>query len=382
MAHTYSFQKSGSLHSPALIYYRDIIASNIQKAINAAQGAEHLWPHIKSHKMADVIRMSMTFGITHFKCATISEAETAASCHTPHIMLAYPLVGPNISRFIQLAEAFPQTHFYAIGDNLEMLSYLGKEASTSASLKNIDVFIDINTGMNRTGVPLSSVNDFYNSCLSINGISIVGIHCYDGNRTESDCVERKKEVTAFNSELRNLIQSMREKNSNSFILVIGGSPSFHCHTSFWLTENVTPSNTLLYFSPGTIFIYDYGYQKKYPDLPYIPAASILTRVISHPSDGIFTLDCGYKSIAADPTGSRGMLLGVSHYEEMFQSEEHWTFRMKSGFERERPPIGKELFIIPTHICPTSALYPEAIVIEKGEVIPSWPVSARNRKITY
>ena len=142
MAHTYSFQKSGSLHSPALIYYRDIIASNIQKAINAAQVAEHLWPHIKSHKMADVIRMSMTFGITHFKCATISEAETAASCHTPHIMLAYPLVGPNISRFIQLAEAFPQTHFYAIGDNLEMLSYLGKEASTSATLKNIDVLVD------------------------------------------------------------------------------------------------------------------------------------------------------------------------------------------------------------------------------------------------
>ena len=105
-------------------------------------------------------------------------------------------------------------------------------------------------------------------------------------------------------------------------------------------------------------------------------------MISNPCEGTFSLDLGYKGIAADPAGIRGQLLGIENYEEMFQSEEHWTFRMKSGHEDECPKVGEELFVIPTHICPTSALYPSVIVVANSEIVGEWEVTARNRKITY
>lgn len=73
---------------------------------------------------------------------------------------------------------------------------------------------------------------------------------------------------------------------------------------------------------------------------------------------------------------------MDNYEECFQSEEHWTFRMKKGYEKERPPIGKELFLLPTHICPTSALYNHAIVIDNKHIVAQWPVTARNRFLLY
>lgn len=369
-AYPYSFAGSERVITPALVYYKELLRKNLETAIEMAHGAGHLWPHIKSHKMADVIRLSMEYGITRFKCATIAEAEVAASCNATDIILAYPLVGPNIDRFFHLVHAFPETHFYAIGDNLEMLTLLGNKAVSLGT--SADFLADVNLGMNRTGVPLADLQEFCDSCSHIDGLTLKGLHCYDGHRTEHDLEERKKAASSIDETLQSVLKSIQEKTPSCTIVVLGGSPSFPCHTDF-------PD---AYFSPGTLFIYDYGYSRKFPDLDYTPAAAVLTRVISNPDTGIFSLDLGYKGIAADPEGTRGLLLGIDNCEELFQSEEHWTFRMKPGHEDECPKVGEEYFVIPTHICPTSALYPSVTVVEDGRIADNWTVSARNRKITY
>lgn len=369
MNDSYSFAGACDLISPALIYYRDLIQKNMQKAIRSAHGAERLWPHVKSHKMADMIRLSIQHGITRFKCATIAEAEIAASCGSAHVVVAYPLTGPNIPRFVKLTEAYPKTQFYAIGDNLEMLARLGNYAESSG--KDVEVLADVNPGMDRTGVPLADLVCFCQACAKLPGITLRGLHCYDGNRTEHEYDIRKKRSEETDAALQAVFYGLQQEIPSCTVIILGGTPSFPCHTDF-------PG---AFFSPGTLFIYDYGYSRKYPDLPYTPAAAILTRVVSHPQKGIFTLDLGYKGIAADPEGSRGKLLGVEHCEELFQSEEHWVFRMKPGYEDERPGIGTELFVIPTHICPTSALYSEAVIVDEGNITACWRVSARDRKIT-
>ena len=71
---TYHFQGEEMVPSPALIYYRDGIEKNINHAIAMAGGADRLWPHVKSHKMAEVVKMQVEMGIKRFKCATIVEA--------------------------------------------------------------------------------------------------------------------------------------------------------------------------------------------------------------------------------------------------------------------------------------------------------------------
>ena len=366
---SYSFIGSETLITPSLIYYKELIQKNIKKAIEMARGADHLWPHIKSHKMAEIVNMSISLGIMRFKCATIAEAEMVANCGASHIVVAYPLIGPNIKRFLTLSKSYPNTHFYAVGDDFKMISLLGESAYASSS--NVNFLIDVNMGMNRTGVPLHRVIDFFHSIRSLKGINVCGLHCYDGDRTEHELNERKMRAASLDKELLTIYNQLIELDSNSSLIIMGGSPSFPCHLDF-------PG---AFFSPGTLFIYDYGYAKKFPDLEYTPAAAILTRVISTPSPGVFSLDLGYKGIASDPPGIRGIILNFENYEELFQSEEHWTFRMKPGHENECPKVGTEFLVIPTHICPTSALYPNAYVIENGNVVDNWEVSARNRKIT-
>jgi D-serine deaminase-like pyridoxal phosphate-dependent protein len=148
---------------------------------------------------------------------------------------------------------------------------------------------------------------------------------------------------------------------------MGGTPTFSCHRE---TEGV-------FLSPGTFFVQDYGHSSKYSDLDFTPGAAILSRVVSRPKDGFFTLDTGSKAIATDPA-DRGVIADLPDAKPVFQSEEHWVWNLEG---REPPPIGKVLYILPTHICPTSALYPGVVVVKNGKQTDYWEVGARNRKIS-
>jgi D-serine deaminase-like pyridoxal phosphate-dependent protein len=65
---------------------------------------------------------------------------------------------------------------------------------------------------------------------------------------------------------------------------------------------------------------------------------------------------------------------------LFQSEEHWVFSLPEG--EGLPKIGSVCYVLPVHICPTSALYQEILAVRNGQVESVWQVSARNRRITY
>ena len=363
----YTLENTGNLISPALIYYKDIILDNTKRIIKMAGSPEKLWPHVKSHKTPGLISMQLALGIDKFKCATIAEAEMTASCGAKKIILAYPLIGPNISRYLHLVKAFPETIFYAIGDNLDQLSILAKEASGMGM--NVNVLVDVDIGMHRTGVPLDSLETFYERSSFFKGISLRGLHCYDGQCKDPDLDKRKAMALGYDRQVLEIKKSLEQKGLECEIMVMGGTPSFPCRAG----------KEPFFLSPGTLFIGDWGYYANLPDLAFTPGAVLFTRVVSQ-GRNTFTLDLGSKGIATDPPGVRGIITGLKEAEPLFQSEEHWVFSLPEN--TALPAIGSEFYVIPTHICPTSALYPEILVAEGGKITESWQVSARNRKIKF
>lgn len=366
----YLLEDPESIASPAFIYYRDILLENTRRAIALAGGADRLWPHIKTHKTAAFTRLQMELGVGRFKCATIAEAEMLAQAGAGEILLAYPLVGPNIRRYIRLAGMYPELHFYAIGDDEAQLAALG-ECAARAGMR-MDVLLDINMGMNRTGVVYEEAVARYAACAALRGISMVGLHCYDGHHSMPEEDIRAAKVREASDRISGIQQALREQGLSCGIVIVGGTPSFPCHAK---------GERGWYLSPGTIFVFDAGYAATVQELELAPGAAVLTRVISHPNTGLFTLDLGSKGIAADPPGARGVIIGLEHARPVAQSEEHWVFAMPAGREEERPPIGDVRYVIPTHICPTSALYPSILVAEEGYIVDEWEVTARNRKLT-
>ena len=74
MSDWFHVANSADIPSPALLVYPERIRENVRRMIGIAGGAETLRPHMKTHKMPEVIRLQIKLGITRFKCATIAEA--------------------------------------------------------------------------------------------------------------------------------------------------------------------------------------------------------------------------------------------------------------------------------------------------------------------
>ena len=366
----YDFSGAAQCLSPALIFYPEQIRANTLRAIEMAGGPERLWPHMKTHKCPQVLQLLKGLGISRCKCATIAEAEVAAEAGLADILLAYPLVGPNIARFLSLQIAFPAQRFWAIGDDLGQLRDLG-EASLAIGIRT-RLLIDVDLGMHRTGVPLEGLEAFYRSAARLPGLALCGLHCYDGHNTASELSERLQQAQPNRKCIYALRDRLTADGLDCSVLVMGGTPSFPCY----------PPDRDVFLSPGTLFVNDCGYGNAYGDLPFAPAAALLTRVVSCPGPACFTLDLGCKGISTDHA-RRGEIVGMEQTAEpLFQSEEHWVFRMKPGHEAECPRVGETLFVLPDHICPTVALYSEALVVQSGHLVGSWPITARSRRLTY
>jgi D-serine deaminase-like pyridoxal phosphate-dependent protein len=150
---------------------------------------------------------------------------------------------------------------------------------------------------------------------------------------------------------------------------MGGTPAFAIHAAL-----DAPG---LECSPGTVLLHDYNYQTNYPDLPFTPAALLLTRVVSRPRPGRLCLDLGHKAVAADPVGLRAFLPEIPGARVVGQSEEHLVIDTE---EADRFPLGTALLAVPAHVCPTAALHRRMLVIADGKLVDEWDVTARDRSI--
>ena len=111
MDNWYEIEDIDKLDSPSLVIFPGRVKKNIQTAITMVENPGRLRPHVKTHKSPDVTRMMLDAGITKFKCATIAEAEMLALTGAPDVLLAYPLTGPKVNRWIELIKQYPSVKF-------------------------------------------------------------------------------------------------------------------------------------------------------------------------------------------------------------------------------------------------------------------------------
>jgi D-serine deaminase-like pyridoxal phosphate-dependent protein len=353
--------------SPALLVYPDRVEQNIRKMIEIAGGVERLRPHMKTNKLPEVVRMQIDQGITKFKCATIAEAEVAALCSAPDVLLAYQPVGPNVPRFVQLVKKFPGTTFSALVDDAGTIRVLSRAAAAAGV--TLDLFLDLDCGMHRTGVaPGPEAVELYRLLTESPVLRAAGLHVYDGHIRDSDIAARTATCDAAFAQLTELRDRLVSEGLAVPEIVAGGTPTFPVHAR----------RPHVQCSPGTSVFWDLGYETLLPDLDFSPAVLVLTRVVSKPSRNILCLDLGHKAIASESPHPRVELLGLPDARAIGHSEEHLTIETERADEF---PVGTPLYGIPWHICPTVALHQEAVVIKNGRAEERWQVTARARAIT-
>ena len=357
-----------SLDTPTLVVYPNRVKHNIQAAINMVGDVSRLRPHIKTTKSAGVIHLMLEAGITKFKCATIAEAELLGMCKAPDVLLAYQPQGPKLKRFIEVIKRYTGTFFSCLTDSLPIAT--GQAHAFSAAGLRVPVFLDINTGMNRTGIQNGpDAIELYEFIKKANGVSAGGVHAYDGHMRNADIIQRTIECDHAFSQVEALVESLREKGITVPAIIVGGSPSFPIHAK---RKNVE-------CSPGTFAYWDKGYIDLCPEQAFLPAALLVTRIISLPSKTKITTDLGHKSVAAEnEMGKRVFFQNATDLKPVSQSEEHLVTEAPEGHSHK---VGDVLYALPYHICPTVALYERVITIEKGRISGEWMNNARDRRIS-
>ena len=363
----YTIGNADDLFTPALILFPDRIEQNIRTMISIAGGADRLRPHVKTHKTAEVIGLQMKHGITKFKCATIAEAEMCAISGAGDILLASQPVGPGIERFFTLIQAYPECHISCIADNAGNIEHL----SAMAVRKNIkaSIWLDINNGMNRTGViPGKKATDLYRLISKLPMLEAEGVHVYDGHIHESDPGIRKRICDESFRPVEIMINDLVKEGFPPVKIVAGGSPTFPLHARRERTE----------LSPGTTLLWDHVYSSSFRDMHFLIAAVLIMRVISKPSDGFVCLDLGHKAVASEMPQPRVRIMGLKSYEITGHNEEHMVIRSPESLKYS---TGDLFYAIPHHICPTVDRYDSVYVARAGKVTEEWKVAARRRKIT-
>jgi D-serine deaminase-like pyridoxal phosphate-dependent protein len=373
MPQWFEISNASEVPSPALLVYPDRIAQNLRRMVEMAGGAQHLRPHVKTHKMAEIVAMKLDAGIDKFKASTIAEAEMVAEAGGRDVLLAYPLVGPNIARLLELIDRFPDTTFSALVDDPEVLSKIS--ASAVKAGKTVNLFIDLDVGMGRTGiVPGAAALDLYRKMANSPGISAVGFHAYDGHLHDDNVDRLRQSVAATFAPVWQMRSELSRSGISVPTVIAGGTPT----SMILASAAMVPDDCQLEVGAGTSVLWDAGQPHISPGIDFLNAAVLLIRVVSRPAQHKLCLDLGHKGVASEFPHPRIRIFGLEEAIPLLHSEEHLV--VESPRADQYPP-GTVCYGIPYHICPTVALYDHVWSVRDGRAEQRWEVVARRRQLT-
>ena len=356
--------------TPALLIYPEIVASNIARTIALLDGDATRWrAHVKTAKLGYSMRALVSSGVRNFKCATTLELLIACDSGAEDVLIAYPVIGANARRARQIADAFPQIRISVLAETEDQIRQWRGTA--------IGVFLDINPGMNRTGIEqehhgriVSLIRETRNSMLEFRGL-----HYYDGQYGALDQSARTTAAHAGYDRLLKLIAEIRRSGFDIAEVVTAGTPTLPCSFTY---PGFRDNGFVHRVSPGTVVYNDAtSLAQCPPECGYAPAALVLTRVVSHPHPDIVTCDAGHKSVSADAGLPTCVVVGHPELEPLAPSEEHLPIGVKG--DSPAPAIGSDLLLIPRHVCPTVNNFDAALLIQDGKVTAVEAVSARGHE---
>jgi D-serine deaminase-like pyridoxal phosphate-dependent protein len=356
--------------SPALLVYPEVIASNIARTLDLLAGDGGRWRvHIKTAKLGYTLRMLVEHGICNFKCATTLELWVACNNGAADVLFAYPAVGANARRVGEIADAFPNVRISVLAENEEQVwQWRGSR---------VGVFLDINSGMNRTGVEQSRSDKILSLVHAIGDAKteFLGLHYYDG---QYGGLEEHKRTTAAHAGYDCLLKLVNEIEHSGLRVpevITSGTPTLPCSLTYKgfcgreFTHRVSPG-TIVYGDATSLSLLPAEYGLR-------PAVLVLARVVSRPRAGIITCDAGHKAVSADAGVPTCVVVGRPELMPLSPSEEHLPIAVADGAASAQ--VGEPLYLLPRHVCPTVNNFDCAILAREGRIISVEEVSARGHE---
>jgi D-serine deaminase-like pyridoxal phosphate-dependent protein len=323
--------------------------------------------HVKTAKLGYIIGRLVERGVRNFKCATTLELLTALQARAEDVLLAYPVVGPGAERVRQIAEEFRSARVSVLVESAAQLpQWRGSR---------IGMFVDVNPGMNRTGIdPHSDVLELVRA-IGNAGLHFRGLHYYDGHVGSLEFAERTAAAHRGYDQVMALAAQLENAGFQISEVITAGTPAFPASASYAPFRQATFIHRV---SPGTVVYCDATSRSQLPgEYGYRPAALVISRVVSHPTAGIVTCDAGHKTVSADAGLPTCVVVGRPELRGLSPSEEHLPIEVMDV--AAAPQLGEVLYLLPRHVCPTVNNFDHALIVRNGRIESVERVTARGRE---
>lgn len=357
-----------ALHTPALVIDLDVYEDNLRRMqAYADDKGLALRPHTKMHKCPVIARQQVAGGATGVCAAKVSEAEVMCAAGIEDVLITSPIATPEkVARFVQLAASYQGVKI--VVDNPAAMQLLNQQAGAAGIC--VDVIVDIDPGMGRTGVEAGRpVVDLVLAVQACASLRFSGLQMYAGNCMHIEGFQKRRhryeQVMAKGEQTLNLLE---QAGIEVPVFTGGGTGTYNIEQGLGLISEL---------QAGSYIFMDIEYRdiggensELFSDFPV--ALYVLVTAISQPQSRLITVDAGFKSFASDkmPPQFRDVE-GVTYH---WGGDEHGIIQLDNPSRMISP--GDKLPMLTPHCDPTVNLHDFYFPYRNGVVSEIWPVTAR------
>jgi D-serine deaminase-like pyridoxal phosphate-dependent protein len=356
------------LNTPVLVIDREALDRNLARMadLGRAHGVA-LRPHAKTHKSVDLARRQIAAGAIGVCCAKLGEAEALADGGIPSVLITSPVVSPPaIRRLVDLVARLAE--LIVVVDHPDNAAALA-----AAVVRPLDVLVDIDPGIRRTGVasPAAAL-ELARAIRAHDRLRYRGVQMYCGVQQHiASYTERAADIRDRMQYLQQMLALLAANDARAEIVTGAGTGTHRIDAAIGvLTE----------WQVGSYLFMDRQYAEcdltGDGQLPFEYALFVDARVVSCNTPGMATIDAGFKAFATDgglPVIVSGAPAGATY---RFMGDEHGAILDPAARHVWRH--GELVRLAVPHCDPTVNLYDSYHVFAGDTLEAIWPVSARGR----
>jgi D-serine deaminase-like pyridoxal phosphate-dependent protein len=227
---------------PTLILDKEVCLRNIGRMVEKAKAKNLLFrPHFKTHQSVAIGEWFQDFGVTAITVSSVRMAQYFAQNGWNDITIAIPV---NIHEINEINSLAAKIKLNLLVENKETLIQLAKFIK-----KPIGLFIEIDTGDNRTGIQASKTNQI-DSLLSIintnRRLRFKGFLTHTGQTYKA---RSRHEIFNFHFDALLKMRSLKDKYIKDWpgmIISMGDTPSASICENFEGVNEIRPGNFIFY----------------------------------------------------------------------------------------------------------------------------------------
>jgi D-serine deaminase-like pyridoxal phosphate-dependent protein len=360
-------QPAEQIETPALVIDLDAMERNLTRMAEFAQAQRmRLRPHAKTHKCAALARLQMAAGAIGVCVQKVGEAEALAEAGISDIYITNEVVDPvKLERVARLAGRLK----IAIAvDSVIGIQRLA--AALAAAGTRADVFVEIDVGHGRCGVPPAAAGALAHQVVS-NGLPFAGLQAYHGR------AQHLRGAAERETAIRHAVGLARAARASASAAGIDCPLVTGAGTGTFVHESV--SGVYGEIQPGSYLFLDRDYADNEPSAAapgfehaLFVKSQVMSRGVSHA-----VVDAGHKSHAIDSGLPRVWRRDLDFANG---GDEHGILRPRSAGSSSLPELGEAVWLVPGHCDPTVNLHDHYIAVrgglDGGTVEAIWPIDAR------